>query len=137
MVVGMMFFTLGVELAMTPMGERVGTKMARSMKLWVVCLLCFLLGVIITISEPDLQVLAEQVPSIPNVAPILAVAFGVGFFLVAAMMRMLFSRSLAWTVFCSRISRIYEGDPVVVISDCGLFCRLSDLFIKAQEEDAA
>ena len=94
LVVGMMFFTLGAELAMTPMGERVGTKMARSMKLWVVCLLCFLLGVIITISEPDLQVLAEQVPSIPNVVLILAVAFGVGFFLVAAMMRMLFSRSL-------------------------------------------
>ena len=94
LVIGMMFFTLGAELAMTPMGEKVGTKMANSMKLQVVLFLCFLLGCLITISEPDLQVLAEQVPSIPNYILILAVAFGVGFFLVVAMMRMLFSRSL-------------------------------------------
>ncbi len=94
LVIGMMFFTLGAELAMTPMGEKVGTKMARSMKLQVVLFLCFLLGGLITVSEPDLQVLAEQVPSIPNHILILAVAFGVGFFLMVAMMRMLFSRSL-------------------------------------------
>lgn len=94
LVIGMMFFTLGAELAMTPMGEKVGTKMANSMKLQVVLFLCFLLGCLTTISEPDLQVLAEQVPSIPNYILILAVAFGVGFFLVVAMMRMLFSRSL-------------------------------------------
>ncbi len=94
LVIGMMFFTLGAELAMTPMGEKVGTKMAKSMKLQVVLFLCFLLGCLITVSEPDLQVLAEQVPSIPNHILILAVAFGVGFFLVVAMLRMLFSRSL-------------------------------------------
>lgn len=94
LVIGMMFFTLGAELSMTPMGEKAGTKMARSMQLGTILLLCFLLGFIITISEPDLQVLAEQVPSIPNHTLILAVAFGVGFFLVVAMLRMLFSKSL-------------------------------------------
>lgn len=94
LVIGMMFFTLGAELSMTPMGEKVGTKMAKSMRLGTILLLCFLLGFIITISEPDLQVLAEQVPSIPNYTLILAVAFGVGFFLVVAMLRMLFSKSL-------------------------------------------
>ena len=95
LVVGMMFFTLGAELAMSPMGERVGTRMASTGKLPVVLLLCFILGFIITISEPDLQVLAEQVPSIPNMALILSVACGVGIFLVAAMLRMLFSKPLA------------------------------------------
>lgn len=65
-ILGMMFFTLGAEMAMTPMGERVGTSMTKSKKLWVVIPLSFLLGFIITISEPDLQVLANQVPSIPN-----------------------------------------------------------------------
>ena len=49
----------------------------------------------ITISEPDLQVLAEQVPSIPNYTLILAVAFGVGVFLVIAVLRMLFSIALS------------------------------------------
>ena len=77
LIIGMMFFTLGAELAMSPMGERVGTKMASTRKLPVVLLLCFILGFIITISEPDLQVLAEQVPSIPNMTLILSVACGV------------------------------------------------------------
>lgn len=88
--IGMMFFTLGAELAMTPMGERLGTSMTQSKKLWVVVLLSFILGFIITISEPDLQVLAGQVPSIPNMTLIVAVAVGVGFFLIIALLRMLF-----------------------------------------------
>lgn len=95
LIIGMMFFTLGAELSMTPMGEKVGTKMAQTMHLGTILFLCFLLGFIITISEPDLQVLAEQVPSIPNYALIFSVAGGVGFFLVVAMLRMLFSISLS------------------------------------------
>ena len=91
LITGMMFFTLGAEMAMTPMGERVGTSMTRSRNLPVIVILSFLLGFIITISEPDLQVLANQVPSIPNAVLILAVAFGVGIFLVLALLRMLFS----------------------------------------------
>ena len=93
-IAGMMFFTLGAEMSMTPMGERIGTSMTRSRKLWLVVLISFLLGFIITISEPDLQVLANQVPSVPNMTLILAVACGVGLFLVMALLRMLFSISL-------------------------------------------
>ena len=63
---GMMLFTLGAELAMSPMGERVGTCLTKSRKLPVVIGLSFLLGFFITISEPDLQVLANQVPAVPN-----------------------------------------------------------------------
>ncbi len=95
LIIGMMFFTLGAELSMVPMGERAGTKMAKSMRLEIVLFLCFLLGFIITISEPDLQVLAEQVPSIPNQILIIAVASGVGFFLITAMLRMLLSVRLS------------------------------------------
>ncbi len=93
-IVGMMFFTLGAEMAMSPMGERIGTAMTKSKKLWVIVLISFLLGFIITISEPDLQVLATQVPSVPNMVLILSVAAGVGVFLVMALLRMLFSISL-------------------------------------------
>ena len=59
LMIGMMFFTLGAELSMTPMGERVGSAMTKSRKVWLILLLAFLLGVLITISEPDLQVLAS------------------------------------------------------------------------------
>lgn len=93
--VGMMFFTLGAEMSMTPMGEKVGSKMTQSRNLFVIVILAFVLGVIITVSEPDLQVLAQLVPSIPNTVIILAVAVGVGIFLVVAILRMLLGVSLA------------------------------------------
>ena len=85
---------------MSPMGERVGTAMTQSKKLWVVVALSFLLGFIITISEPDLQVLAQQVPAVPNLTLILAVACGVGVFLVVALLRMLFSIALPPFLVC-------------------------------------
>ena len=92
--VGMMFFTLGAEMSMTPMGERIGTCLTRSRNLPVIVAVAFLLGVIVTISEPDLQVLAGQVPAVPNMTLILSVACGVGAFLVIALLRMLFSMAL-------------------------------------------
>ena len=91
---GVMFFTLGAEASMTPMGERVGTAVTRSRKLPVIVLMGFLLGFLITISEPDLQVLAGQVPAVPNLTLILSVAAGVGVFLVVALLRMLFGVAL-------------------------------------------
>ena len=93
-VVGIMFFTLGAEMSMTPMGERVGAVITRSRKLPLILVLGFLLGFLITISEPDLQVLADQVPSIPSGTLILSVAAGVGLFLVFAFLRMLLSIAL-------------------------------------------
>ena len=96
LIAGMMFFTLGAELSMTPMGERVGTAMTKSRKVWLVLLLGFVLGLLVTISEPDLQVLANQVPAVPNMTLILAVAMGVGLFLALALLRMLLGISLNW-----------------------------------------
>lgn len=90
LIVGMGLFTLGAEIAMTPIGERVGAHMTKSRKLWVVVAVSFLMGVTITVSEPDLQVLANQVPSISNPVLVGAVAVGVGAFLVVALMRILF-----------------------------------------------
>lgn len=88
--VGMMFFTLGAEMSMTPMGERVGSCLTKSRNLGLIVFLAFLLGFIVTISEPDLQVLAGQVPAVPSRILILSVAAGVGVFLVVALLRMLF-----------------------------------------------
>lgn len=89
LVVGMMFFTLGAELAMEPMGEQVGRRITRTRKLWLILPTGFLLGALITVSEPDLQVLAGQVQSIPNNVLIFSVAGGVGLFLVLALLRIL------------------------------------------------
>ena len=96
LILGMGFFTLGAEAAMTPIGEQVGAHMANSRKVWVIVSVSFLIGVVVTISEPDLQVLASQVPGIPNAVLIGAVAAGVGVFLVVALLRILFQVSLQW-----------------------------------------
>ncbi|MBE5893344.1 MAG: DUF1538 domain-containing protein [Lachnospiraceae bacterium] len=95
LIIGMLFFNVGVELSMTPIGERMGTTMTKTKNILLVILISFIMGFAITISEPDLQVLAEQVPSIPNLTLILAVAFGVAVFLVLAVLRMLFSIPLS------------------------------------------
>ena len=95
LIVGMLLFNVGVELSMTPMGERVGPIMTKTRKLAAMILIGFVMGFIITISEPDLQVLAGQIPSIPNLVIILSVAAGVGVFLVIALLRMLFGVALS------------------------------------------
>lgn len=59
LIAGMMLFTLGVEASMTPMGERVGTAVTRRQSLSLLVVLGFILGFLITASEPDLQVLAN------------------------------------------------------------------------------
>lgn len=96
LIIGMAFFTLGADTAMMPIGNKVGACITKSKKVWVIVFISFLLGVVITISEPDLQVLANQVPTIPNGVIIMSVALGVGVFLVVAMLRILIGISLSW-----------------------------------------
>ncbi len=90
LVVGMGLFTLGAESAMTPMGEYVGSKIMASRKLLLVIFVSLFVGVMITVSEPDLQVLAGQIASVPNMVLILSVGAGVGVMLVIAVLRVLF-----------------------------------------------
>ena len=96
LIVGMGLFTLGSEMSMIPLGEAVGKEITRSKKVWVIVAISFLIGVIITVAEPDLQVLAGQVPSIPDRVIIWSVALGVGVFLVIALLRILFAIQLSY-----------------------------------------
>ena len=99
LIVGMGFFTLGAEVSMMPMGQYVGSKMTKTKKLWLILLVSLFVGVMITISEPDLTVLAEQISSINKWVLILSVGLGVGIMLVVAMLRIVF---LSWfqSAFC-------------------------------------
>ena len=95
LVIGMGLFQMGSEMAMTPLGEGVGVETAKAKKLSTVLLIAFFMGMIVTIAEPDLQVLAQQVPSIPNAVLIYSVAVGVGLFLALAMLRIVKKISLS------------------------------------------
>lgn len=123
-IIGMAFFSMGAEISMTPMGERIGSSMLRTRKLGFIILTGFFLGVIVTISEPDLQVLAQQVPSIPNGVLILSVAAGVGAFLVVALLRILMGFALAplLMIFYGLIfilAMLVPGDFLAVAFDSG------------------
>ena len=98
LVVGMGLFSLGVDMSMIPMGDGIGVQISRARRVGIPLVVCFVLGVVVTIAEPDLQVLAQQLPSVPNMTLILAVALGVGFFLVIAQVRMLLNIPLSYTL---------------------------------------
>lgn len=96
LILGMGLFTLGADTAMMPMGEQIGAELTKSRKIGLLITVSFIMGMMITIAEPDLQVLANQVPSVPNAIIIITVAAGVGLFLVVSLLRILFQINLAY-----------------------------------------
>lgn len=108
LIVGMGFFQLGAEMAMSPLGEGIGVQISRTRKTGIVIFISFVMGVMITISEPDLQVLARQVPAIPNRVLILTVAVGVGIFLALAVIRIRYRIHLSTLLFIFLHSAYYN-----------------------------
>ncbi len=106
LIFGMGLFQLGAEMSMTPIGEGIGVQISKTKWQWVVALIGFVMGMIITVSEPDLQVLAQQVPAVPNMVLILTVAIGVGIFLAVAVLR---------THFGIELSKLLMGLYVLLI----------------------
>ena len=95
LIVGIGMFNLGADLAMTPMGTHVGAGLSRQRKLLLLLAVCFVMGLLITVAEPDLQVLANQVSSVMNgTLLIYTVGIGVGAFLIVAILRIVFKRRL-------------------------------------------
>ena len=85
LIIGIGLFNLGADLAMTPMGEHVGEGLTKSRKLAVLLGVSFVMGLLITVAEPDLSVLASQVSAvIPGTLLIVTVGAGVGLFLLLA-----------------------------------------------------
>ncbi len=89
LIVGVGVFTLGVDMSMTPMGSSIGVYMSRAKHMAIPLAVAFVLGMLITVAEPDLTVLAQQVPAIPSWTLIITVAAGVGLFLVVALLRVM------------------------------------------------
>ena len=96
LILGIGLFSLGADLAMTPMGTHVGAGLSQQRKLGLLLVVCFVLGVLITVAEPDLQVLANQVSAVMNgTLLIYTVGLGVGAFLLVAILKIVFKRSLS------------------------------------------
>ena len=96
LILGIGLFSMGADMAMTPMGEHMGAGLTRSKKLLLLISVCFLMGLLITVAEPDLTVLANQVKDVINsTLLIMAVGIGVGIFLVLSVMKMVFHKPLS------------------------------------------
>ncbi len=96
LVLGIGLFNLGADLAMTPIGTHVGSGLSRQKNLPLLLIACFGLGLLITVAEPDLQVLAKQVSAVMNgTLLIYAVGIGVGAFLVVSVLKIVFRKSLS------------------------------------------
>ena len=96
LILGIGMFSLGADIAMTPMGSHVGAGLSRQKKLGLLLSVCVVLGMLITIAEPDLQVLAKQVASVMNgTVLIYVVGIGVGLFLIFAILRIVFKKRLS------------------------------------------
>ena len=61
--IGLTIFILGVDTGITPIGNLLGRSVARSNRLWIVVSVGLVIGIIITVAEPSLLILANQVRS--------------------------------------------------------------------------
>lgn len=96
LVLGIALFNVGADIAMTPMGEQVGAGLTKSKKLPLLLGVGFAMGVLITVAEPDLSVLAEQVKAVMNsTVLVVTVGVGVGLFLVIAISKIVFRKDLS------------------------------------------
>ena len=93
---GIALFNLGADIAMTPMGEQIGSSLPKAGRFKTLLLVCFVMGIFITVAEPDLSVLASQVKEvISSTALILSIGLGVGIFLVLSVLKIVFRISLS------------------------------------------
>jgi hypothetical protein len=97
LVLGMSLFTAGAEMSMQPLGSKIGATVGSSKGVWIISFISFIIGILVTISEPDLQILAQQVSKDDQFMQkllILTVSVGVGIFLAIAVLRIVFKWDL-------------------------------------------
>ena len=125
LIIGISLFNLGADMAMTPMGQYIGEGLTKSRKLGILLSISFLMGLLITIAEPDLSVLAGQVGAVMNgTLLILTVGVGVGFFLLLAVLKIVFHSDLTEILmFCYMV--LFSIAAVLIDSGKGSFLPLS------------
>ena len=89
LIVGISIFTTGANMSMIRIGEKIGNLLVKKRRKWLILVASLIVGIVITISEPDLIVLASELTSIPNMLLIMLVACGVGIYLLIGVYRIL------------------------------------------------
>lgn len=94
LILGTGLFNFGADISMLLIGERIGSRLVESKKLWIILIASLIIGTVITIAEPDLRVLADQLSTIPSNTLIIIISIGVGVFLSISALRSLFGWDL-------------------------------------------
>ncbi len=105
---GFTLFLLGVRVSLLPIGEIFGVSLMKNENLWFIIGFGIALGFAVTIAEPGLQVLADQITDvsngeIPKYLLMVVVSLGLGFFLALSLLRMIFKISLRILLLCGYI----------------------------------
>lgn len=125
MVLGIGLFSLGADMFMTPIGDYIGSGLTKSKKMWLLLLVSFVMGVFITVAEPDLSVLAEQVAGkIDRTALIVTVGVGVGLFLLVAVLKIVTKKPLG-TMLAFFYMMMFAVAAVLVETGNGDFLAMS------------
>lgn len=98
LIAGMSLYSIGTDTSIAKVGEHIGSKISHLKALALVLIACFVIGIVVTIAEPDLGVLASQVPSINKWTLIITVAVGVGIFFLLAVLRVFIKVDLRWFI---------------------------------------
>ena len=96
LLIGLTGFLIGVEVGISPIGDHMGEGLARSGKLWIVLLLGLVLGFLISIAEPDLHIVANQVEQvsgglISKMSIVLVVSVGIAIMLAVGLARIMYN----------------------------------------------
>lgn len=94
LILGTALFTFGADISMLAIGEKLGNKLVRSKKIWIILFVFLIIGTVVTIAEPDLRVLADQLTSIPSNTLIIVISLGVGVYMLLSAVRSMFGLDL-------------------------------------------
>ena len=126
LMIGMILFTLGADISMMSIGQSIGSHLTKSRNTWFIAFICFILGVVITVAEPDLRVLADTAPIVDTMVLIISVAVGVGVFLVVSFFRVYLQVKLAYILiimytllFGLALSPLIPNNFVAIAFDSG------------------
>jgi len=95
-VIGLAIFLLGTDIGITPIGTNLGKGVAKSNKVWVVVIAGLVLGFFISIAEPDLHILANQITDvtggvIDNMSILIYVSIGIAVMMTIGLLRIVFN----------------------------------------------
>ena len=125
LILGIGLFNLGADVAMQPMGESIGTSLMKTKKVKIIAIVCFIMGLLITIAEPDLTVLAAQVSAVINpTVLIVAIGIGVGIFLVLSILKIIFKKELSFMLIFFYMA-MFAVASLVILNGNGDFLALA------------